>query len=191
LVLLPVSLKRESARSPFVLSAADDEPMVNPALAELLRRQYSLTLPDLPTGEGSSLQSLLSEAQAIIEALPLARAEPRWRITNDIYLGLFSFQKLVMYKDLEANAAAVTTHRLVHQLITRRGQVAGSGLGLPDDVRQARLDDEYPPERGAHVVAVGGAHDAVGLRQRPARAVWRHPGIAVSGLRRARSFSSK
>ena len=97
--------------------------MVNPALAELLRRQHNLTLPELPSGEGTSLQSLFLEAQASLDKLPVACAEPRWRITNDVYLGLFSFQKLVMYKDLEANAAAVTQHRLVHQLITRRGSV--------------------------------------------------------------------
>ena len=108
LVLLPVSLRRESARAPFVLTVADDEPMVNPALAELLRRQHHLVLPELPSGEDASLQALFLEVQAGLDTLPIARADPHWRITNDIYLGLFSFQKLVMYKDLEANAAAVT-----------------------------------------------------------------------------------
>ena len=175
LVLLPVSLRRESARSPFALTVGDDEPMVNPALAELLRRQHNLALPELPSGEGTSLQSLFLEAQASIDKLPVARAEPRWRITNDIYLGLFSFQKLVMYKDLEANAAAVTQHRLVHQLITRRGSVTGGGLGLPDDVRTLRLDDEYPPEQGAHVV------DADGSQQRALAAAERGYDLVVEG----------
>ena len=80
-----------------------------------------------------------------------------------------------MYKDLEANAAAVTRHRLVHQLITRRGQFAGGGLGLPDDVRQARLDDDYPPERGAHVV------DADGSQQRALAAAERGYDLVVEG----------
>lgn len=184
LVLLPVALRRESARSPFVLTVGDDEPMVNPALAELLRRQFNVVLPDLPgsapstsvptrqglpasqepisspAADDSSLQSLFLEVQARLEQVPAARAEPRWRITNDIYLGLFSFQKLVMYKDLEANGSAVARHKLIHQLITRRGSIKGGGLGLPDEVRQLRLDEAYPPERGAHVV------DADGSQQR-------------------------
>lgn len=168
LVLLPVALRRESARSPFVLTVGDDEPMVNPALAELLRRQFNVVLPDLPGSavpsqeatDDSSLQSLFLEVQARLEHVPAARAEPRWRITNDIYLGLFSFQKLVMYKDLEANGPAVARHKLIHQLITRRGSIKGGGLGLPDEVRQLRLDEAYPPERGAHVV------DADGSQQR-------------------------
>ncbi len=190
IVLLPVALRRQSARSPFVLELADDEPMVNPALAELLRRQFNLALPDLstdatpavpPSATGDTteavgaLQSLFVEVQARIDRLPAALVGPRWRITNDIYLGLFSFQKLVMYKDLEANADAVVAHRLVHQLITRRGAIKGGGLGLPDDVRQARLDEEYPPERGAQVV------DADGSQQRALAAAERGYDLVVEG----------
>jgi very-short-patch-repair endonuclease len=206
LVLLPVSLRRESARSPFTLAVGDDEPMVNPALAELLRRQFNVVLPDLPSavqpvatspsvsldaglapaaGDGHTmppierqpptLQSFFLEVQARLAQVPAAQAEPQWKVTNDIYLGLFSFQKLVMYKDLEANAASVASHRLIHQLITRRGAVKGGGLGLPDDVRQARLDDEYPPEQGAHVV------DADGSQQRALAAADRGYDLVVEG----------
>ena len=47
LVLLPVELTRKSARSGYQLRAIDEEPLVNPALAEYLR-QYSITLPEIP-----------------------------------------------------------------------------------------------------------------------------------------------
>ena len=174
-VLLPVTLRRESARSPFVLEVGDDEPMVNPALAELVRRQFNISLPDLPAEEGASLQSIFVQLQGRLSTVPAAQAEPRWKVTTDVYLGLFSFQKLVMYKDLEATAAAVTQHRLVTQLITRRGSVQGGGLGLPDDIRTARLDDVWPPESGAHVV------DADGSQQRALAAVERGHDLVVEG----------
>ncbi|HTV03671.1 MAG TPA: DUF4011 domain-containing protein, partial [Luteitalea sp.] len=175
LVLVPVSLRRDSARSPFVLEPGDDEPLVNPALAEWLRRQHDVPLPELPTGEGASLQSFFVQVRDVVATIPDAQADPPWRVTTDIYLGLFAFQKLVMYKDLEANAAAVTGHRLVTQLITRRGTVPGGGLGLPDDVRLARLDEAYPPERGAHVV------DADGSQSRALAAVDRGYDLVVEG----------
>ncbi|BCS35937.1 hypothetical protein TBR22_A51720 [Luteitalea sp. TBR-22] len=157
IVLLPVTLRRSSARAPFTLTVGDDEPMVNPALAELLRRQFGLVMPDLPTAEGGTLQDVFTALQERLATVPEARATPPWKVTSDVYLGLFSFQKLVMYKDLEANAAAVTSHRLIHQLVTRRGVVKGGGLGLPDDVREARLDEAHPPERAAHVVDADGS----------------------------------
>lgn len=181
LVLLPVSLRRESARAPFVVEAADDDPMVNPALSELLRRQFNLVLPDLPADEPAgdapppSLQDFFLEVQSRLTGLPIAAATPSWRVTDDVYLGLFSFQKIVMYKDLEANADAVLGHRLVTQLVTRRGSVTGGSLGLPDDVRQARLDEDYPPELGTQVV------DADGSQQRALAAADRGYDLVVEG----------
>ncbi|HEY8226744.1 MAG TPA: DUF4011 domain-containing protein, partial [Pyrinomonadaceae bacterium] len=44
LVLLPVELTRKSARSGYQIRATDEDPLVNPALAEYLRA-YSITLP--------------------------------------------------------------------------------------------------------------------------------------------------
>ncbi len=48
LVLLPVELSRKSARSGYRIRAADDDPVVNPALAEYLRLDFGITLPELP-----------------------------------------------------------------------------------------------------------------------------------------------
>jgi len=48
LILLPVQLQRQTARSTFSLKAIGDDPMVNPALVEKLRLDFRLTLPSLP-----------------------------------------------------------------------------------------------------------------------------------------------
>ena len=48
LVLLPVELSRKSSRSGYVVNASGDDAMVNPALIEYLRRNYSIALPELP-----------------------------------------------------------------------------------------------------------------------------------------------
>lgn len=147
IVLLPVALSRKSVRSGYSISATDDEPMVNPALAELLRQQYGIALPALPDSQAVAdnydLQQLLAEVQQAIAA------RAGWSIKTDINLALFSFQKLVMYKDLEANLEALKAHRLIRQLITRKGQAIA---GLPKEIRDMQLDKEYPPEAGGQVV---------------------------------------
>jgi very-short-patch-repair endonuclease len=72
-----------------------------------------------------------------------------WSVKTDIYLGLFSFQKFVMYKDLEANSERFSLHRLLRQLVLRSGsQVAG----LPNDVRSMELDLAFSPETTFQVV---------------------------------------
>src|SRR5262245_35663139 len=147
LVLLPVELSRKSARSGYRIRAADDEPVVNPALAEFLRIDFGITLPELPDSatiaDDYDLQTLLSSVSQLIAG------RRGWSITTDVVLALFSFQKLVMYKDLEANAPAVAAHRLVRQLVGREGDRV---IGLPDDVRRLDLDREFAPEATAQVV---------------------------------------
>src|SRR5207247_1025177 len=109
----PVELTRKSARSGYQIRATDEDPLVNPALAEYLR-EYSITLPDLPDSsnipDDYDLQSLLASVSERIEN------RKDWSIKTDIYLGLFSFQKFVMYKDLEANTERFSLHRLLRQL---------------------------------------------------------------------------
>lgn len=142
LVLVPVELTRRSARSGYVLKATDDDPLVNPALTEYLRRGFGITLPELPD---SSTISDDYDLQTFFKAVgDTVATQKEWAVKTDIYLGLFSFQKFVMYKDLETNPQALTGHRLIRQLITRSGTQIG---GLPDDVRSMELDRDYAPEQ--------------------------------------------
>lgn len=52
LILIPVTLQRKSVRSGFSLVLHDDEPRFNPTLLQMLRQDFSLTIPvaegDLP-----------------------------------------------------------------------------------------------------------------------------------------------
>ena len=155
LVLVPVELSRKNARAAYTLRATDDDPLVNPALAEYLRRAHGLTLPELPdpitpganggsapaNGGGGAddydLQTLFRSVSEIIQE------QRRWEVRNEIALAFFSFQKLVMYKDLEANVDPFAGHPLIRQVVLRSG---GSIRALPDEIREAELDAVLPPE---------------------------------------------
>jgi hypothetical protein len=95
LVLLPVELTRKSARSGYQVRATDEDPIVNLALIEYLKA-HGITLPDSSAiPEDYDLQALLSATSGLIAI------RQGWAVKTDIYLGLFSFQKFVMYKGLE------------------------------------------------------------------------------------------
>lgn len=147
LILLPVELKRKSARTGFTIVATDDDPLVNPALIEYLRHTFGISLPDLPANEdGAGSAEIQPWFLAVAEAVAGLAG---WAVKSEIFLGLFSFQKFVMYKDLEAHARAFVAHRLIRQLVGRSG---GVEIGLPDGVRAIDLDSEFPPEATAQVV---------------------------------------
>ena len=149
LVLVPVALARKSARTGYLVTATDDDPLVNPALVEFLRRFHDLSLPDLPDPQAANRPGDY-DLQAFFQATREAIAgQASWSVKTELYLGLFSFQKFVMYADLNANSSAILKHRLAQQLVSRAG---AQNMGLPAEVQALDLDRDFPPESTAQVV---------------------------------------
>lgn len=136
LVLVPVRLHRESASQPYRLYFVDDEEtVINPSLAEKLRHDASLELPDEFFWED---KPILTELQEIADAV----APHGWTVRNDVVLGLFSFQKYVMYRDLLDHEDFVVKHPLVRSLASQRLlPEAATEIDLPT---ADELDDEQP-----------------------------------------------
>lgn len=170
LVLLPVELTRKSARSGYSIVSADEDALVNPALIEYLRSNYGISLPELPDSETISetydLQTFLKGAADAIAD------QQGWSVQTNMYLGLFSFQKLVMFKDLDANATAIGGHQLIRQLLSRAGSSVHS---LPSEIRELPLDSAFPPETTYQVV------DADSSQMRAAAAVVKGHDIVIEG----------
>src|SRR5262249_42944308 len=112
LVLVPVRLERESVGSPWRLRLEGGEVRRNDTLAELLRSQFRVTLPNL--GEGQPDPD--DEAGWLAGYVPAVRERvaqfPRWGVLDRVALGVFNFQKLAMWADLGQNAARIAAHPL-------------------------------------------------------------------------------
>jgi hypothetical protein len=128
LVLVPLELKRETIRAPFsiVMPPIEDEVVLNPALLVKLKNEYKIDLPALPENwEGQKLADYFNLVNKSVENFG-------WEVEASIDLGLFSFQKLVIYKDLESNAEVVTQHPIIRAI---------SGI-KEDDLILSGLPDE-------------------------------------------------
>lgn len=141
LILLPVNIERKSARTGYSITAAEDDPMVNPTLVEYLKQSYNIRLPELPD---FSEESSFDLQDFFIKLIHNIKQKQRWLIKNDIYLAHFTFQKFVMFKDIEKNSEVFKDHRLVNQLVTKKETY--SFWGLPQEIQQMDLDSEFPPE---------------------------------------------
>jgi very-short-patch-repair endonuclease len=109
LILVPLELTRDSIRQPYMIAVppVEDEAVLNPALQVKLHNDYKIDLPPLP--EEWEEQKLADYFALVNQAV----AEMGWKSEPSVDLGLFSFQKLVIYKDLESNAALVTQHPII------------------------------------------------------------------------------
>ena len=143
LILVPVELARRSAREGFTVKMTDEEIIVNPSLIEYLQRNYAIALPEISDDENYNLQDFF---QSVNEAIA---AQTDWKVSNEIYLALFSFQKLVMYKDLEKNFGKVAAHKIFQQIINKQGDTF---IGLPSEIRELSLDKYFAPEQCLQVV---------------------------------------
>ncbi len=143
LILLPITLHRSSAGSGYRYAISlNDEPLrPNVTLLEKLRVDFGIAtdgLDRLPEDEhGLDVDLILRNIRAAI------RNSPRWEVLESAALGLFSFNKFLMWKDLQENANRLKQNRLVGHLVDRPGHdFDPDPFPRPEDLdEQAKSDD--------------------------------------------------
>jgi very-short-patch-repair endonuclease len=120
ILLVPVTLQRQSVRSGFRLARHDDEAIVNPTLLQFLKANFELRIPGLevvPNDEKGI------DVGRVLQAFRLAVAEIKhWEVREEAHLGLFSFTKYLMWKDLQDRTEQLKANRVVKHLIDHPGQ---------------------------------------------------------------------
>lgn len=120
ILLIPVSLQRQSVRSGFRLARHDDEAIVNPTLLQLLKKSFEVRTAGLevvPTDEkGIDVPRVLQNFRLAVREIP------KWEVREEAHLGIFSFTKYLMWKDLQDRTEQLKANRVVKHLIENPGQ---------------------------------------------------------------------
>ncbi len=137
LILLPVRLEREGgAGAPRYLLAFDDEALdTNYCLLEKLKHTFELRLP--PLSDESTPEAYWSSVSEAISA----KRQDGWKIVREMTLGLFRFQKQVMWHDLDPKRWPGHSP-LIDKDIVRRVLVGPQG----DDSPPRLLTEPYPQD---------------------------------------------
>ena len=107
LILAPVELKHTAAHEPYTLSLFEEDVTLNPTLLHKLRTDFGLELPPLPGLDTLDVESYFDEVEAAIAGYA------RWTTLPEVWLGLFSFLKINMWKDLSSHADRAGAHPLI------------------------------------------------------------------------------
>ena len=141
ILLVPITLSRQSVRSGFRLTRHDDEALVNPTLVQKLSQDFSLKLPSfetLPTDDNGL------DVDKILQTFRLNIGELQgWEVKDQVHLGIFSFTKYLMWKDLQDRQKQLQENGVVAHLINNPGKAfATEELGFAPE----RLDETHKPQ---------------------------------------------
>jgi len=165
LVLVPCRLTRRNARDAFHLAWDGGELVGNLTLAAFLADQFRLALPEAPDFGAEGWPAIATWLEGVAQAV----AERGFAVKRDaIALGLFSFAKYLMFKDLERDEIAA--HPLVRALL-------GAAPPPPAETfaEDADIDGLIPVER------LDFALDSDGSQTLAAEAVRRGGSLVIQG----------
>ncbi|MEO8121303.1 MAG: DUF4011 domain-containing protein, partial [Rhodoferax sp.] len=141
ILLIPVTLQRTSVRSGFRLCRHDDEAIVNPTLLQLLKNSFELRVAglDVIPADDKGL-----DVAKVLQSFRLAVREiAKWEVKEEVHLGIFSFKKYLMWKDLQDRTEQLKANRVVKHLIENPGEAFEHVEGDNDF---ERLDASHRPQ---------------------------------------------
>lgn len=145
LCLMPVTLERKNVSSGYRLVYSGDDLTGNEPLALRLKEDFGIELPPFD-GENLDVEQYLA---AVARAVG---GQKRWTVhPNDAHLGLFSFSRYLMARDLEVDAwpsdQALASHPVVQALLGSGGFTKQEPLVPEGDL----LDKHLRPSTALHV----------------------------------------
>ncbi|WP_421310405.1 DUF4011 domain-containing protein [Aeromonas sp. 603696] len=142
ILLVPVKLKRGAVGSGIRLERLDEETIFNPTLLQKLAITFDISLPyldgQLPNDDsGVDVDKIFATLRKKIEDLK------GFEVIEDSYLGLYSFAKYLMWRDLSKNSQDLLKNKVVDHLVNHHGE------NFQDDTKAIRpedLDRDFSPQ---------------------------------------------
>ncbi|KQQ71626.1 DNA helicase [Xanthomonas sp. Leaf131] len=145
LVLIPVQLERSTAGEKFHLKWIGDDIQANLSLQLFLQREFGLRLPLIDEFETLDIDAYMTSVEAMLEG------KETWGVLrDDAILGLFSFAKFMMYRDLDPQSWEALGGLEAIPMLRGVVQDGFPGASLTDE--DSDLDRIIPPEKMRHVV---------------------------------------
>ena len=115
ILLLPVEIIRKSAAKGYIIRSREEDAMMNITLLEMLRQNFNISIPGLdplPTdGSGVNVKLIYSIIRNSI------KNQRKWDVEEQAILGIFSFNKFIMWNDIHNNSHKLIKNEIVSSLM--------------------------------------------------------------------------
>ncbi|GAB6122509.1 DUF3320 domain-containing protein [Dysgonomonas termitidis] len=140
IMLIPVEIIRKSAAKGYVIRSREEETMMNITLLEMLRQNFNITisgLDPLPVDDsGVNVKLIYTIIRNSI------KNQPKWDVEEQAILGLFSFNKFIMWNDIHNNSHKLIENNVVSSLMN--GKIEWNVEECEVDAKT--LDSTIPPD---------------------------------------------
>ena len=140
ILLLPMKLVRQSARDKFTLERSDEDTVVNITLLEKLALDYGFSLPGIDTDHLEEDDSGVNVSLILQKFRDAASRYDGWKVTEEVWLSSFSFEKFIMWNDLKNHAQALLENPLVSHLVNH----PGTRYGNAELITPEEIDEKFP-----------------------------------------------
>lgn len=148
ILLLPMKLSRKSAQDRFAVERSDEDTIINITLLEKLAQDYSVVLPGIDIDHLPEDNSGVDVALILQKFRDVAAQHDGWKVSDEVWLSSFSFEKFIMWNDLKNRAQSLLTNPLVNHLVNNPGKVYNDSVSpvLPEDIdRDYKCSDIFAP----------------------------------------------
>ena len=119
ILLAPIAIENQSAVEPYYVKVLDDDIIVNPTFTYKLQNEYGIKFPEYDEDDG--IEKYLDKVSALLARL-------KWTVTTECKIGIFSFLKINMYKDLKENTAKIAQNSSVRALLGESSSLGATSL---------------------------------------------------------------
>ena len=127
ILLMPVDIIRKSGEN-YIVRSRDEDIIMNVTMLEMLKQQFKINLSSLdplPTDDsGVDVKKILTIVRTHI------MEQARWDVIEEAMLGIFSFNKFVMWNDIHNNASRLRDNKIVASLLDQRVAWKEDGEGV-------------------------------------------------------------
>lgn len=120
----------------YSINYSEEDIETNLSLAEKLAQDFRIELPEFDA-ECNPEDYLAEVSENIL-------SYPRWRVVREMVIGLFSFSKLLMYRELNQNHGPEAQHPIEHPIVSR---LLGSAEAHSDNHTDLQLAEIYNIDR--------------------------------------------
>ena len=159
ILLVPITMQRDTVRGPYRVRPQDDEPVINPTLLRKLEVDFGINTAGLERLEADEsgvdvTLALQNVRRAVVDL-------KRFDVVNTAAIAVLRFTRALLYNDLNTNLAALQANPVVHRILDPEAPALENATDLTDarDVERGRAahgTSASPHRSGSGFSAVDG-----------------------------------